>query len=125
MKTRLILGDMLAIAILTIIGFASHGETNPSFIPRMGTTFFPVLVGWFLLAPWFGLLDPASVTEARLLWRIPLAMLFAAPFAAIIRAALLGSSAAPLFTAIIGCSFALGMMLWRVALCVGLRRWSG
>ena len=51
-KTRLILGDTLAIAILTVIGFASHAETGLSFIPRMGTTFFPLVIGWFLIVRW-------------------------------------------------------------------------
>ena len=125
MKIKLILGDILAIAILTVIGFASHGEMDPAFIPRMGTTFFPVLVGWFLLAPWFGLLAPGSLTDVRFLWRAPLVMIFAAPLAAILRATLLGTSVSPLFTAVLGGSFALGMMLWRGALGAGLRGWSG
>ncbi|MFN3492298.1 MAG: DUF3054 family protein, partial [Anaerolineales bacterium] len=54
-KNILILGDTIAIAILTYIGFAFHNQSEIS--PRMATTFFPVLFSWFLLAPWFGLFD--------------------------------------------------------------------
>ncbi|MBI3738930.1 MAG: hypothetical protein HY258_07780, partial [Chloroflexi bacterium] len=50
-KYILIFGDILAIAVVTIIGFATHGETNASFLPRMAAAFFPLCVSWFLLAP--------------------------------------------------------------------------
>jgi len=39
----LIGGDILALGIITVIGFASHGETEISFIPRMFTTFIPLV----------------------------------------------------------------------------------
>ena len=112
-KTILILGDILAIAILTFIGFATHGETDISYIQRMGTTFFPVLVSWFLIAPWLGLFDEQVIANPKLLWRTLLAMFFAAPLAVILRAALLHSAALPLFVLILGGSNALGMLVWR------------
>ena len=43
-KTTLILGDILAIAIVTVIGFISHDEFDFPYISRMGTTFFPLLL---------------------------------------------------------------------------------
>jgi hypothetical protein len=123
-KTSLILGDILAIAVITFIGFASHGEGNISFLPRMGTAFFPVLISWFLLAPWFGLFDESVISNSRSFWRVPLAMLFAAPFASILRAAILGSAALPLFTLILGFTCALGMLAWRVVHGLISRSWS-
>jgi hypothetical protein len=110
----LVLGDLLAAASITAVGFAFHGETDLSFLPRMGTTFFPILAAWFLLAPRFGLLDARFAGRLESLWQIPLVCLLAAPFAAVVRAALLGSAASPLFTLILGSSFALGMLLWRL-----------
>jgi hypothetical protein len=121
-KNILILGDILAIAVLTIIGFATHGEAGISFVPRMGTTFFPVLVGWFLLAPWFGLFDENITANTRFLWRVPLVMLFAAPFATVMRAAMFGSAALPLFTLILGSTFALGLLIWRAVYGFVLKR---
>ncbi|MBK8618340.1 MAG: DUF3054 family protein [Anaerolineales bacterium] len=74
-KTTLVVGDLIAIALVTVIGFATHGETGISFLPRMAASFFPVSVSWFLLAPWFGLFDEQITSNSKLLWRIPLAML--------------------------------------------------
>jgi hypothetical protein len=112
-KTTLILGDILAIAILTIIGFATHGEFGLSYLTRMGTTFFPMLISWFLAATWVDLFDERVITNPQLFWRIFLAMLFAAPLAAVLRAALLHSTAQPLFALILGSTNALGMLVWR------------
>ena len=112
-KTILILGDTLAIALLTFIGFATHGEIDLSYILRMGTTFFPVLVSWFLIAPWLGLFDEQVVANPKLLWRILLAMLFTAPLAAILRAVLLHSAALPIFALILGASNGFGLLIWR------------
>jgi len=112
-KSILILGDIIAIAIITVVGFASHGETGLAFLPRMGTTFFPLLVSWFLIAPWLGLFDEQVIQNRRLFWRPALAMILAAPMATILRAALLNSAALPLFTIILGVTSALGLLIWR------------
>jgi hypothetical protein len=114
-RSILILGDALAIALLTIIGFATHGAVEAAFLPRMAAAFFPVLFSWFVLAPRFGLFDEQVAADPKLLWRVPLAMLFAAPLAAILRSAILGSLAVPLFALVLGVSNALGMIVWRWA----------
>jgi hypothetical protein len=112
-KTILILGDILAIAILTLIGFATHRQADTSYLPRMATAFFPVLLSWFVLAPWFGLFDEQVNENQKLLWRVALASLFAAPLATTLRAAWLGSTSLPLFTFVLGISNAIGMTVWR------------
>lgn len=112
-KNLLILGDVLAIALLTVIGFATHGETDASYLPRMAAAFFPVVFAWFVLAPWFGLFDEQVVSTPKNLLRILLVMLFAAPTAVILRAAWLNSAGLPLFTLILGGTNALGMIVWR------------
>jgi hypothetical protein len=112
-KTILILGDITAFAILTYIGFATHGETALSFIPRMLTTFLPMLFGWFALSPWFGLFDERVIANPKNLWRIILAMLFIAPLAATLRAMWLGAAMLPLFPLILGGSNVIGIILWR------------
>lgn len=112
-KSTLLIGDVIAFAVLTFIGFATHGETAPSFIPRMGITFLPLLFGWFLLAPWLGLFDQQVAADPKNLWRVLLAMIFVAPLAAALRGAWLGDSVIPLFALILGGSNALGMMVWR------------
>ena len=109
----LILGDIIALAIITVIGFASHGETGLSFLPRMLTTFIPLVVSWFLIAPWLGLFDARITSNPKMLWRPPLAMILAAPMTVILRATLLNGIALPLFTLILGGSAALGVFVWR------------
>ncbi len=112
-KTILIIGDIIFLAILTIIGFATHGETGFSFLPRMGVIWLPMLFGWFVLSPWIGLSDEQVIANPKNLWRIILVMLFVAPLAATVRAAFLGAAMLPLFPLILGGSNAIGMMVWR------------
>lgn len=112
-RIPLVLGDVIALAIITVIGFASHGETDLSFLPRMLTTLIPLLVSWFLIAPWLGLFDRQSISDPKQLWRPLLAMFLAAPMTTILRAAMLNTVALPLFTFILGGSAALGMLVWR------------
>lgn len=120
-KWALIAGDTLALSVITVVGFASHGETNISFLPRMLTTFIPLVLSWFLIAPWLGLFDAQITSQPKQLWRPPLAMLLAAPMSAILRAAILNSVALPLFTIILGGSAAMGMLVWRGVMLLGVR----
>jgi hypothetical protein len=112
-KSTLITGDIIVLAVITIIGFVSHGETELSLVPRMLTTFFPLVVSWFLIAPWLGLFDAQITSKPKQLWRAPLAMLLAAPMTVILRATMLNTVALPLFTLILGGSAALGLLVWR------------
>lgn len=112
-KSNLIIGDTIVLAIITIIGFVSHGETDLSSLPRMFTTFIPLVISWFLIAPWLGLFDTQITSEPKQLWRPFLAMLLAAPMTAILRATMLNTVALPLFTLILGGSAALGLLVWR------------
>lgn len=112
-KWTLPLGDIIALAIITVIGFASHGETELSFLPRMLTTFLPLVVSWFLIAPWLGLLSAEITSNPKQLWRPFLAMILAAPMATFLRGVLLNAPVLPLFTTILGGSSALGILVWR------------
>ncbi|HQV63158.1 MAG TPA: DUF3054 domain-containing protein [Anaerolineales bacterium] len=112
-KNILIIGDILEIAILTFIGFATHGEADVSFIPRMAASFFPLLIGWFFIAPWLGLFDEKVTLNFKLLWRVLLAMLFVSPLAAVLRSVVLHSAVQPLFVLVLGSTNALGMLIWR------------
>lgn len=106
-------GDTLSIATLTLIGFATHGETSLSFLPRMGALFAPLVISWFLLAPGFGLFQQDIVSTPKQLWRPALAMLFAAPFAAVLRGFILNAPVLPIFAAVLAGVSALGMVIWR------------
>ncbi len=109
----LVAGDLLAIALVTVIGFATHGETDLALVPRMFTTFGPVVFGWFLVAPFLGLYQPEVTANPRQLWRPFLAMTLAGPLAALLRALLLNSVVIPVFGVVLSCSAGLGMVIWR------------
>ena len=111
-RGALILGDVLVVAIITLLGFSAHGELGFASLPRMLTTFLPLLIGWFLVAPWLGLFDLPKL-HSNILWRIPFAMLLAAPLATVLRAASLNETVIPLFTLILGGSTAIGLVVWR------------
>lgn len=112
-KYILILGDLLAIALLTVIGFATHGETDLSFLPRMAALYFPLSISWFLLAPSLGLFQKEKTSNLNQLWRPALAGLFAAPLAAVLRGFLLNAPIIPIFAAVLAGVAALGMLMWR------------
>ena len=112
-KRLLILGDILTIGLVTIIGFATHGETGLSFLPRMAATFFPLVIAWFLLAPRLGLFKDGVIYQAHQLWRPALTALFAAPMAAVLRGLMLNAPVIPIFAIVLGAASALGMVVWR------------
>lgn len=123
-KQSLIVGDVLAIALVTFIGFATHGETDLSFLPRMLASFLPLTLAWFLLAPWLGLFQIETVSSSRGLWQAALAMLFAAPLAAVLRGLWLNAPIIPIFAVVLCITSAIGMTAWRGLYLLLLRRKS-
>jgi hypothetical protein len=109
----LIVGDILAIALVTFIGFATHGEAGVSFLPRMSAAFFPLILSWFLLAPAVGLFQEPAILNPKQLWRPVLTMVFAAPFAAILRGLILNAPIIPIFAVVLSATSAFGMLVWR------------
>lgn len=113
----LLLGDALAVALVTLIGFATHKETGVEFLPRMAATFAPVLVSWALAAYSLGLFDATVAANPRQLWRVLAALVFAGPLAALLRALWLNSVVIPVFALVLTGVSALGMLLWRGLWC--------
>ena len=100
-------------AILILIGFATHGETGLSFLPRMTLLFFPLVISWFILAPWLGLFQHEIVSNSKQLWRPALVMLFAVPLAVTLRGLILNAPIIPIFVIVLSATSALGMVVWR------------
>jgi len=109
----LMLGDIFAMLAITLIGFATHGELKTSFITRMSALFFPLIIAWFLLSPWFGLFQTEIISNPRQLWRPALAMLLAVPLAAVLRGLILNAPIIPIFVVVLITTSALGMLVWR------------
>jgi hypothetical protein len=112
-KTVLILGDVLVLLIVTLIGFATHGEAGLPFLPRMAAAFVPLVISWFAIAPWLGLFQDEVIYNAKQLWLPALAMLFAGPLAVVIRGLILNEPIPPVFALVLSVTSALGMVIWR------------
>lgn len=112
-RTSFIISDTLAILATTLVGFVTHGEGNLSFLPRFLAAFIPLVVAWFLLAPWFGLFQPEIVSNPKQLWRPVLVMIFAAPLAVVFRGLILNAPIIPIFAIVFGATSAFGIVLWR------------
>jgi len=108
----LVIGDAFTLAVVTVIGFATHGEIGSAGL-RMLTTFIPLLLSWALLAPHFGVYHSSHIRDVRQLWRPFWSMLMAAPLAGLLRGLWLGRAISPLFVVILGGSAAIAMLAWR------------
>ncbi len=114
-KQRIILfvGDVSALALVTLFGFFTHGEIASAGM-RVLTTFFPLVASWLMVAPFLGAYNLDKVVNARQLWRPFYAMVLAGPLAAWMRGVLLGNaSILPLFVVVIGGFSALAILAWR------------
>lgn len=106
---KLILGDSFAILLIILLGFAFH-QTNAG--ERIQFTLLPFLASWLLVAAVFKLFEHQSVLWNQL-WRVPLAMVFAAPLGGWLRSTWLGTPLVPIFVLILGITLALGLLVWR------------
>lgn len=108
----LIAGDIITLAVVTVIGFASHGTANTAGA-RMLTTFIPLVVAWFLVAPFLNVYKSEYVLDGIQLWRPVWAMVLAAPMAAWLRGVMLSSPVLPIFVVILGGASVAGILIWR------------
>jgi hypothetical protein len=110
--TLLMLGDFIALALITIIGFARHGEIY-SAGARIFTTFIPLILGWLAVAPLMGAYQLEFIKAPDQLWRPFWAMVVGAPLAAWLRGIWLQSVIIPVFVLVLGGVAALSILLWR------------
>ena len=117
----LILGDVITLGLVTVIGFASHGTAGTAG-SRMLTTFIPLVVAWFLIAPFLRVYERKVFLDWRQLWRPFWSMVFAGPMAALIRGIILSAPITPIFVIVLGGVSALGMLTWRGLFMIILKR---
>jgi hypothetical protein len=108
----LVLGDLIALVIFTLVGFASH-QTLATAGSRVLATLLPFTAAWGLAAPWLGLYRLDLTRQPAQLWRPALACLLAAPLAAWLRGMWLGAPILPIFVLVLAGSSALAMTFWR------------
>jgi len=121
-KIILLIGDCVVFAIVTVFGFASH-ETLGTAGFRMLTTFVPVVIAFLLIAPYLHVYDIEVINPLRDLWRPPWAMVLAAPMAAFLRGAWLGTSIIPIFIVVIGAGNAIAILIWRALSLFTISKW--
>jgi hypothetical protein len=109
----LFVGDMTVFIFGTLVGFASHDSLGTSGW-RLLTTLLPVIIAWLLIAPYLGVYDRKIVVTIRQIWRPFWAMVLAAPMAAFLRGAWLGSPIIPIFVVVIGGVNAIFILGWRI-----------
>lgn len=108
----LIFGDLVALAMVTLYGFAAHDRLGVAG-GRMFTTFAPLVAAWLLVAPHLGVFEQKLAGEARHLWRPFWAMVLAAPLAAWLRGLWLQTPIMPTFVAVLGGVCAAALLAWR------------
>jgi hypothetical protein len=109
----LILGDAVTLFLVTIAGFASHGELGTTGL-RLFSTFIPLSIAWFLISPHLGVFEIKRIHELKQIWRPFWAMILAAPLAGWIRGLWLGTAVLPIFVVILGGISALAILIWRI-----------
>jgi Protein of unknown function (DUF3054) len=109
---RLIAGDGAVIALIVVIGFASHRELETEHVNRMLVLFVELLLLWVVFGLQTGVFKQ-PVTATRFDWRVPMTMLMAAPFAALMRSVVLRIPVVPAFILVITAVATLGITLWR------------
>ena len=116
-----LVGDAIVLAVLTVIGFASHATLDE--VPRLITTYLAFFVAWMAVAPWFGLFQEPIAVATRQVWRVGWAWVVAAPLGALLRSILLGRGTVDvtfvLVTIIIN---GLALVAWRLVLATRLGR---
>jgi hypothetical protein len=108
----LVAGDLLVLGLVTVYGFASHNQLGTAG-SRMLTTFIPLLVSWFLVAPHLHVFDLQRAAQVSELWRPFWAMILAAPWVVFLRAVMLDTAISPIFIVILGGVAALSLLAWR------------
>ena len=121
-KNILILGDILALAVVTVIGFVTHGELGLEYLPRMAAAFFPLAATWWILAPRFDLFSPQVASDLKTIGRPVLAVLFAAPLALVFRGLFLNAPIIPVFAVVFTLTSAFGVVVWRIIYLLSARR---
>lgn len=110
----LILGDLGALLVVTILGFYRHSELEPQSLARMLATFVPFTVAWFLIAPWLGLFEPARAMDLRRAWVPVLAAVFSAPLGAVLRGVWLSAPVLTVFVGVMAGVMAVVVTAWRL-----------
>lgn len=123
-QVLLLIGDSLAIFIVTLLGIRFH-QTDPSVFGRLPYTFLPFLFAWFFFATTLQLYSFPTASALSQLWRVPVAAALAAPTGAAIRATWLGTPVITIFALVMGVAMSAGISISRSVFVLAFaRQWS-
>lgn len=104
-------GDVVVLAVLTAIGFATHstlGDTG-----RLVVTTLGALAAWGIVGPWFGVFSTAVLTRWTAVWQVALAWAVAAPAAGFLRGLLLDVNVSATFILVTIAVNGAALVVWR------------
>lgn len=107
------IGDIITLIILTLVGFATHGELNNAGLPHMLAIIIPLLITWLVAAIPVGALRLETARDFRQLWRPGWAMLLATPLAVIVRGLIISRPVAPIFGLVLAGTGIIAIFIWR------------
>ncbi len=110
--TFLILGDVVVLALVTILGFITHGSLQTAGW-RILTTFLPLLIAWLCMAVPARMFELEQMRDWRNLWKPFWGMIFASSMAAVVRGFWLGTPVLPIFVIVLSGIGALAILIWR------------
>lgn len=111
-KLILVAGDIIVIVLVTVFGFSTHGTLGTAGL-RILTTFIPLTLAWFAVAPLMGAYRLEYVSNPNRLWLPVWTALVAAPFASWLRALMLNAPILPILPLVLGGVTAVGLLAWR------------
>ena len=116
------IGDVIALGLVTILGFASHGELGSAGV-RMLTTFVPLVFAWIIAAGPGDSLEVRNAVQFSQIWRPVWAMCLAVPLATVFRASLLAfRPISPIFVFVLAGVGVVAILTWRILFFVIFRK---
>lgn len=116
----LVLGDAIALLAFGVVGRMSHNLSASDAAGVLQTT-IPFLVGWFLIAPWFGLFrpdvatSPGKVTIRALLAWVPIGFPISIILWALVRGRAIPDGIVPEFVGAALAATVIFLIGWRLA----------
>lgn len=116
----LLVGDIAAALVVTLIGFLTHYKALEGW--RWLSSFVPLVAAWITVSPWFGAYRFEIYSQPKQVWRFALAALISAPLAATLRGLWLNAAILPVFVVVLALNGALGFIIWRYVWALGVQR---
>ncbi len=112
----LYLGDLISILLFAIIGRQSHDMSSG--VAAFGAVFntaAPFIIGWFLVAPWFGAFQPEAWQSAKnAVFTVLKAIVPALVVSILVRALFEGGFSPIVFYLVAGSFMLLVLVIWRL-----------